>query len=104
MAQTMPKYVGFIELKDGTEHGPFRIGLATKIQTSKTTRANGWDPERDQGILNGFMAWHSARERGLIEMGWDEFLEQVEDAVTVKQESQDTEDEEDPTKPGHSPG
>lgn len=104
MAQTMPKYVGFIELKDGTEIGPFRIGLKTKLQVTKTSQANGWDQERDSPLVNAFMAWHSAKQRGLIDLSWVEFQDQVEDALTVAQENQDTEDEEDPTKPGHFPG
>lgn len=104
MTQTMPKYVAFIELNDGSEYGPIRVGLASKIQANKTARANGWDPERDVSTLNAFMAWHAATTAGLLSMGWDEFLATAMDAITVPLDGDAPADSEDPTRPAHLAG
>lgn len=100
MAQQMQKYVGFIEMNDGTEFGPIRVGLATKIQAEKTSKANNWAPDRDGATINSFMAYHAAKTAGLIDITWDEFKANVLDATTATLEvDQDTTDAEDPTHP-----
>lgn len=105
MAQQMQKFVAFIEMQDGTEFGPVRIGLKTKIQAEKSARANNWTQERDGATLNAFMAWHAAKEVGEITLTWDEFLAHVFDANTVELDKVEGEtDAEDPTQTAATAG
>lgn len=103
MTQRLPKSVAMIELADGTELGPVRVGLATKLQASKTAKAKGWDMERDAIEVSSFMAWHAAKHAGLLDMTYEDYTAQVFDAG-VFEADEDTEaaagaDAADPTGP-----
>lgn len=105
MAQHMQKYIGFIEMQDGTEFGPIRIGLKTKMQTERSTKANNWSTSNDVSTINAFMCWYAGKEAGEFDMSWDEFLAQVFDANTVELEAPEkTTDAEDPTRPAATAG
>lgn len=105
MTQQMQKFVAFIEMQDGTEFGPIRIGLKTKIQSEKTAKANNWSQERDTATLNAFMAWHAAQTVGAFDLTWDEFTANVLDATTAELEvAEGTTDAEDPTQPAATAG
>ncbi|MFF5793965.1 hypothetical protein ACFY5D_18125 [Paeniglutamicibacter sp. NPDC012692] len=102
MAQEMKKFVGFIEFEDGRVIGPFRVGLKTKLQSTKSARANNWDEERDASQITSFMAWHAAKAAGLHDLSWDEYNEAVFDAQVVELEKDADvigDDSEDPTQP-----
>lgn len=105
MAQQMQKFVAFVEMKDGTDFGPIRIGLKTKMQAEKSSKANNWSQERDGAILNAFMAWHAGQQAGVFDLTWDEFNENVFDASTETLEvPEGTTDAEDPTQPAATAG
>lgn len=105
MAQQMQKFVGYIEMQDGTEFGPVRIGLKTKMQAEKSAKANNWSQERDGALLNAFMAWHAAQAEGLFDLTWEEFNDNVFDATTMLLEvPEGTTDAEDPTRPAATAG
>lgn len=104
----MTKYVGYIELETGEEIGPFRVGLKTKIQAGKTSKARGWQQERDAAEISAFMAWHAAKSKGLIDMPWEEFIDATVDSsveeLTADEAEADQDDPENPTTPTHSVG
>lgn len=97
MSMTIPKAVGYFELGDGTEEIGYRVTLKTKIQAGKTSRANGWDNEKDASVVAAFMSWHAAKEASLTSLGWDEFRDAVVDAGVLQLEEDDTEER--PTQP-----
>lgn len=59
----MKKVFADIELANG-EQVTVRVTLPSKLQWSKTARANGW--EFDDPQQNAFVAWHAAKLQGLI--------------------------------------
>ncbi|MGQ4576146.1 hypothetical protein ACUH93_07040 [Dermabacteraceae bacterium P7006] len=67
-----------IEFNDGRMIGPVRIILADKIQWSRTARVNNWDTQ-DETLILAFAAWHAAKRVGLIDMTYEEFVEQTAD-------------------------
>jgi len=100
-----PKTYGYFELEDGTEAEGLRVTLKTKIQSEKSARANGWDPERDANMLGAFAAWHAAKAAGATELDWQAFLDTVVDAGIYQETPEDqagqVADPEDPTQPAH---
>lgn len=105
MTQQMQKFVAFIEMEDGTEFGPIRIGLKTKIQAEKSSKANNWSQERDSAVINSFMSWHAAQTAGAFDLTWEEFSANVFDANTVElARVEDSTDAEDPTRPAATAG
>ena len=96
MTQQMPKYVAFIEMKDGAEHGPLRITFATRAQTSRTVKARHWG--EDDARADAFMAWHAAKTAGITVPEFEPFLEQITDVAVVPLEPA-AEDEQDPSDP-----
>lgn len=103
MAQRLPKTVAIIEMQDGTEIGPVRVGLATKLQASKTAKAKGWDMERDAIEVSSFMSWHAAKGAGLLELSYEEYSASVFDAGVFEADPEDAAaaDAADPTNPAN---
>lgn len=85
------KQFGLYEL-DGKVYGPVRIGLKSKLQYERTAKQRKWDAETEPMHAITFWIWHAAKERGLHELSFDEFIEQVEDVQT-----DDSDDADDPT-------
>ena len=98
-----PKTYGYFELEDGTEAEGLRVTLKTKIQSEKSARANGWDPERDANVLGAFAAWHAAQQAGATTLEWSAFLDAAVDAGIYQDTPEDQAapgaDAEDPTQP-----
>ena len=100
--QRMPKAVAFIEMKDGREFGPVRVGLKSKMQGSRTAKAKGWDQTRDAVQIAAVMAWHAAREAGHLDgVSYEQFEDQALDAGVYDLAPEDDAEpaEGDPTSP-----
>lgn len=71
---------GYYEL-DGEEFS-VRIGLKSKLQYETTARARKWPASEDAPFqAQAFWTWHAAKERGLTDLTYEEFIDQVEDVV-----------------------
>lgn len=76
------KIQAYYEL-DGAEHGPFRVGIKTKLQYEKTAKARGWDADGNPFTTALFWAWHAGREAGAHDLSYELFADAVTDAVVV---------------------
>lgn len=94
---TIKKQFGTYEL-DGVVHGPFRIGLKTKLQFEKTAKARKWEAESDPITTITFWTWHASKLAGAHELTWEDFIAQVEDIHVGDEDGSDV-DEENPTEP-----
>jgi hypothetical protein len=74
------KINAYFEL-DGKEHGPFRVGMKTKLQYEKTAKARGWDVEDTPFTTALFWAWHAGKEAGAHDLSYEIFADAVTDAV-----------------------
>ena len=91
----MKKLFADIETKDN-EVVTVRVTLPSKLQWSKTAKANGWDFEDPQ--QNAFVAWHAATRAGLIEeMTYEEFCSGGVLDVEIRNDDADLDPEENPT-------
>lgn len=92
----MKKVFADIELADG-EQLSVRITLASKLQWSKTAKANGWDFEDPQ--QNAFVAWHAAKLQKLIDqdMTYEQFCSSGALDVEIRQEESELNPSENPT-------
>lgn len=102
MSHQLPTIYAYGELQDGTTWANVRVTLATKIQYERSAKANRWDPAEDDFLSSAFMSWHAAKAAGHHHMGWDEFLSAAVDAGVTRRELEETDDpdqEEDPTRP-----
>lgn len=93
----MKKVFADIELADGQEI-TVRVTLPSKLQWSKTARANGW--EFDDPQQNAFVAWHAAKLQGLIpeSVTYEAFCNGEAVDVEVRHDESSTQDaEENPT-------
>lgn len=88
----MNKLVGYFEDATGTEHGPYRITLADKLQYEKTAKARKWDAEDDSITSDVFLVWHASKRSGAHTLTFAEFTEQMIDASAQKLEEEDTEE------------
>lgn len=88
----MNKIAGYFEDQHGVEHGPFRIGLADKLQYERTAKARGWDAEADSITSDVFLVWHASKRAGAHDLSFEEFTSTMTDAAAQKFEEEDTED------------
>lgn len=93
------KSYGYYEL-EGKEFGPHRVGIKTKLQYEKTSKARGWKADENPFTTTLFFVWHaSQKEHGL---SFEDFSAQVDD-VAIVDEDDEAEDGElglDPTQTG----
>lgn len=76
-----------------------RIIFADQMQYEKTSRARGWNPEKDQALSNLFMAWQSLLRTGQHDLSWEDFQEFAID-TQVETKDIDTETGEEITAAG----
>lgn len=88
----MNKLAGYYEDEQGTEHGPFRISLADKLQYEKTAKARKWDAEADSITSDVFLVWHASKRAGAHDLSFEQFTTQMVDASAQKLEDEDTEE------------
>ncbi|MEZ2371036.1 hypothetical protein [Arthrobacter sp. RCC_34] len=80
MLNTPQRSTAYYETKDGDIHGPYRVGIASKLQYEKTAKARGWDADEKPFTLNLFFAWHASKQAGAHEQTFDEFTAATFDA------------------------
>lgn len=77
-------------LAAGEEHGPFKVGLKTKLQYERTARARKWGGAEEEPLkVTAFWVWHAAHEAGEFEGDFETFLETVDDADVVDASAED---------------
>lgn len=88
----MNKLAGYYEDQDGTEHGPYRITLADKLQYEKTAKVRKWDAESDAITSDAFLVWHASKRAGAHDLSFEDFTNQMVDTSAQKLEEEDTEE------------
>lgn len=83
------KTLAYYEL-DGVEHGPFRVGIKTKCQFEATAKARRWDLESQPFTTAKFWAWHASKEAGAHELSYEDFEQQVTDAIVTTPDGDET--------------
>lgn len=99
---TMPRSFVDVEMPDGAIHENIRVTFADKRAWEKTARARGWDPERDQVTLAGFLAWAALTRCQLIpaDTKYTDFADTVVDVVMHQGDPTDPDRELDEDQPG----
>lgn len=89
------------ELTNGEIHNDLRITYSDKARAESTARNRGWDAEKENIKLAGFLAWAAAKRLSLFAGTYEEFIEQLVDVALQADDSDDDKaDPEDPTQPG----
>lgn len=86
---TIKKQFGIYELNDEVHR--VRIGLKSKLQYETTAKARKWgDAEEQPFNAMAFWIWHAAKDRGLHELSFEDFIDEVVD-IAVDDGSEDDE-------------
>ena len=92
-----PMYAN-LELANGTVLSDLRVTYADRVRAEKTAKARGWDPNHDNVLIAGFIAWAAAQRLGHINQGYEEFINELVDAQVTNEASNPAQDDEDPTQ------
>lgn len=83
---TPKKTLAYYELDGQPVMGPVRVGLKTKLQYERTSKARGWDVESQPFTTSLFWAWHASKLAGNHDLSFDDFSSQAVDTWLVTED------------------